>query len=207
MFLFFFGFVFFFLFFFFFFFKQKTAYEIMPSLVGSEMCIRDSKNILFLFLFLFFTISVSKYIIGYKHNFYLSYQIYLYIYIYLYINLYNVIYQTSLVISFGNQSYSTNFFYIGTTLISKSGQILQTSYLVLTTQYLTVRTILLRYLIWIKFPCTCLLYTSDAADDMQCVDLGGRRIIKKKKKNKVQHYNNKQYDIKWILINNKEVNK
>ena len=24
----------------------------------------------------------------------------------------------------------------------------------------------------------CLLYTSDAADDMQCVDLGGRRIIK-----------------------------
>src|SRR5450756_3048368 len=29
-------------FFFFFFFKQKTAYEIMPSLVGSEMCIRDS---------------------------------------------------------------------------------------------------------------------------------------------------------------------
>eukprot|EP00826_Nyctotherus_ovalis_P005898 TRINITY_DN11346_c0_g7_i1.p1 TRINITY_DN11346_c0_g7~~TRINITY_DN11346_c0_g7_i1.p1 ORF type:complete len:393 (-),score=87.89 TRINITY_DN11346_c0_g7_i1:26-1204(-) len=28
----------------------------------------------------------------------------------------------------------------------------------------------------------CLLYTSDAADDMQCVDLGGRRIIKKKKK-------------------------
>ena len=27
------------------FFKQKTAYEIMPSLVGSEMCIRDSANI------------------------------------------------------------------------------------------------------------------------------------------------------------------
>ena len=29
---------------FFFFFKQKTAYEIMPSLVGSEMCIRDRYN-------------------------------------------------------------------------------------------------------------------------------------------------------------------
>src|SRR5450756_2867773 len=29
----------------FFFFKQKTAYEIMPSLVGSEMCIRDRINI------------------------------------------------------------------------------------------------------------------------------------------------------------------
>src|SRR5450756_1298614 len=29
--------------------------------------------------------------------------------------------------------------------------------------------------------CLCLLYTSDAADDLLCVDLGGRRIIKKKK--------------------------
>src|SRR5450756_2308501 len=28
----------------------------------------------------------------------------------------------------------------------------------------------------------CLLYTSDAADDLLCVDLGGRRIIKTKKK-------------------------
>ena len=28
---------------------------------------------------------------------------------------------------------------------------------------------------------TCLLYTSDAADDLLCVDLGGRRLIKKKK--------------------------
>ena len=28
----------------------------------------------------------------------------------------------------------------------------------------------------------CLLHTSDAADDLLCVDLGGRRIIKKKKK-------------------------
>ena len=26
----------------------------------------------------------------------------------------------------------------------------------------------------------CLLYTSDAADDLLCVDFGGRRIIKKK---------------------------
>ena len=28
---------------------------------------------------------------------------------------------------------------------------------------------------------SCLLYTSDAADDKALVDLGGRRIIKKKK--------------------------
>ncbi len=29
------------------------------------------------------------------------------------------------------------------------------------------------------------LYTSDAADDLRCVDLGGRRIIKKKKKKNI----------------------
>ena len=34
----------------------------------------------------------------------------------------------------------------------------------------------------------CLLYTSDAADDLLCVDLGGRRIIKKKKI--IRHDNN-----------------
>ena len=33
---------------------------------------------------------------------------------------------------------------------------------------------------------TCLLYTSDAADERSSVDLGGRRIIKKKKKEAVQ---------------------
>ena len=26
----------------------------------------------------------------------------------------------------------------------------------------------------------CLLYTSDAADDLLCVDIGGRRLLKKK---------------------------
>ena len=31
---------------------------------------------------------------------------------------------------------------------------------------------------------TCLLYTSDAADERSSVDLGGRRIIKKKKQEK-----------------------
>ena len=36
-------------------------------------------------------------------------------------------------------------------------------------------------IVWIAW--ICLLYTSDAADDLLCVDLGGRRIMKKKKKN------------------------
>ena len=31
----------------------------------------------------------------------------------------------------------------------------------------------------------CLLYTSDAADERSSVDLGGRRIIKKKKTGKI----------------------
>ena len=36
----------------------------------------------------------------------------------------------------------------------------------------------------------CLLYTSDAADDLLCVDLGGRRIIKKKKNKNTINYKN-----------------
>ena len=34
-------------------------------------------------------------------------------------------------------------------------------------------------------PAGCLLYTSDAADERSSVDLGGRRIIKKKNKSKI----------------------
>ena len=38
-------------------------------------------------------------------------------------------------------------------------------------------------------PVSCLLYTSDAADDLLCVDLGGRRILKKKTKaRRTMHY-------------------
>ena len=33
---------------------------------------------------------------------------------------------------------------------------------------------------------TCLLYTSDAADERSSVDLGGRRIFKKKKQNTIR---------------------
>src|SRR5450756_3223855 len=80
--------LFFFLCSFFFFFKQKTAYEIMPSLVGSEMCIRDSCHP--------GGCGAGVCLAALRHR--------------------------------------------------------------------------------------CLLYTSDAADDLLCVDLGGRRIIKKKKK-------------------------
>ena len=41
----------------------------------------------------------------------------------------------------------------------------------------------------------CLLYTSDAADERSSVDLGGRRIIKKKNSREKQrsHENNTKY--------------
>ena len=39
---------------------------------------------------------------------------------------------------------------------------------------------------------TCLLYTSDAADERSSVDLGGRRIIKKKK--------NVDIKLRWMSI-------
>ena len=41
-------------------------------------------------------------------------------------------------------------------------------------------------IIKLNFLYTCLLYTSDAADERSSVDLGGRRIIKKKKKVKLR---------------------
>ncbi len=43
-------------------------------------------------------------------------------------------------------------------------------------------------LMTITGPYSCLLYTSDAADDLLCLNLGGRRTIKKKKtKQDTQH--------------------
>ena len=43
-------------------------------------------------------------------------------------------------------------------------------------------------------PKPCLLYTSDAADERSSVDLGGRRIIKKKKNKNTQHKQNNKKD-------------
>ena len=95
---------------FFFFFKQKTAYEMLRSLVGSEMCIRDR------------SMAITKEIKG----------------------------AAILNNAFTAGSYAGG---DGVALCS-----------------------------------ACLLYTSDAADDLLCVDLGGRRIIKKKKIHKHSKY-------------------
>ena len=91
----------------FFFFKQKTAYEMLRSLVGSEMCIRD--------------------------------RIYLW------------------------RQYNSQLRNLQSSI---------TGFKVKMSRFVDLT--------------TCLLYTSDAADDLLCVDLGGRRIIKKKKEQEIK---------------------
>ena len=46
----------------------------------------------------------------------------------------------------------------------------------------------------------CLLYTSDAADDSLRVDLGGRRIIKKRKKKKIFFKQKTAYEMHERLV-------
>ena len=46
---------------------------------------------------------------------------------------------------------------------------------------------------------TCLLYTSDAADERSSVDLGGRRIIKKKKRREIEVLDVLEYKTKQIV--------
>ena len=93
----------------FFFFKQKTAYEMLRSLVGSEMCIRDREN---------YTQKIPE----------------------------------------------RSWYFSAWTSAGGIKRINKGEY---------------------ELSQDCLLYTSDAADDLLCVDLGGRRIIKKKKNKKI----------------------
>ena len=52
---------------------------------------------------------------------------------------------------------------------------------------------------------TCLLYTSDAADERSSVDLGGRRIIKKKNKRQQEWGTYNKYDeVKYTNVAKKE---
>ena len=55
-------------------------------------------------------------------------------------------------------------------------------------------------LIYTRLRCiTCLLYTSDAADERSSVDLGGRRIIKKKKEEKEKEKKKKKKIIRHSM--------
>eukprot|EP00658_Telonema_sp_P-2_P037147 TRINITY_DN26746_c0_g1_i2.p2 TRINITY_DN26746_c0_g1~~TRINITY_DN26746_c0_g1_i2.p2 ORF type:complete len:110 (-),score=52.26 TRINITY_DN26746_c0_g1_i2:82-411(-) len=104
---------------FFFFFKQKTAYEMLRSLVGSEMCIRDRRKSIQRLRKECNTLRTEN-----EHN--------------------------------------------SKTLTSQAAELE------------VFRTNEQRALS-IEYVKNCLLYTSDAADEEDSVDLGGRRIIKKKK--------------------------
>eukprot|EP00658_Telonema_sp_P-2_P052673 TRINITY_DN40914_c0_g1_i1.p1 TRINITY_DN40914_c0_g1~~TRINITY_DN40914_c0_g1_i1.p1 ORF type:complete len:123 (+),score=33.61 TRINITY_DN40914_c0_g1_i1:75-443(+) len=117
----------------FFFFKQKTAYEMLRSLVGSEMCIRDSHQ--------------ARYLpkdLRYEQRDHLD------------------------TCSPSQRSY-----------YSRCEQ-----YWVPDGSKAQGPPCLLHLPLHHQSPLhlPCLLYTSDAADEEDSVDLGGRRIIKKKKK-------------------------
>ena len=115
-----------------FFFKQKTAYEMLKSLVGSEMCIRDR-----------------------THAAEASYN-----------NHWGV------PLTLARMPVDTDFAVIEIGM-NHPGEIAPLARLA----KLDVA------MITIVAPAhleACLLYTSDAADDLPCVDLGGCRIIKKK---------------------------
>ena len=118
-----------------FFFKQKTAYEMLRSLVGSEMCIRD------------------RFLSDYSED------------------------QEALL-----ESAVINFKSRGVTTLVITGEMLykQADYLFphAIAQSPFGRPLLSK----MELDMLCLLYTSDAADDLLCVDLGGRRIIKQKNK-------------------------
>ncbi|VTU56170.1 hypothetical protein AMBR_EADFOONE_02828 [Lacticaseibacillus rhamnosus] len=107
----------------FFFFKQKTAYEILSGLVGSEMCIRDSCG------------TDSPWSITNSNRF--------------------------------SSGWNRSLLYANHKCIRDSA----------TNQCRRQDVTKRAY----AYASACLLYTSDAADDSPCVDLGGRRIIKKKK--------------------------
>ena len=117
-----------------FFFKQKTAYEMLRSLVGSEMCIRDRTA----------QVAFSAEVKQQRLNLTLK------------------------AVSFPEAIRQ---------LFAGSKE-----------RY-SVDPALRDLKVTANLKNTCLLYTSDAADDLLCVDLGGRRIIKKKKKkNKYREY-------------------
>eukprot|EP00658_Telonema_sp_P-2_P022182 TRINITY_DN1885_c0_g1_i5.p1 TRINITY_DN1885_c0_g1~~TRINITY_DN1885_c0_g1_i5.p1 ORF type:complete len:152 (-),score=61.05 TRINITY_DN1885_c0_g1_i5:113-568(-) len=128
--------------FFFFFFKQKTAYEMLRSLVGSEMCIRDREKTKALAEAqkakgnAAFAKGDNK--TALRH------------------------YTMAINLAPENAVYYSNRSAAHAGMGSWS-LCLEDSH----------KTIELR---------PCLLYTSDAADEEDSVDLGGRRIIKKKKK-------------------------
>eukprot|EP00658_Telonema_sp_P-2_P050507 TRINITY_DN38542_c0_g1_i1.p1 TRINITY_DN38542_c0_g1~~TRINITY_DN38542_c0_g1_i1.p1 ORF type:complete len:144 (+),score=58.84 TRINITY_DN38542_c0_g1_i1:45-476(+) len=128
---------------FFFFFKQKTAYEMLRSLVGSEMCIRDRVE----------TVLDSEAI--------------------------------CVKADFVRESRVTRDRFDKLLLLAvdpDSGNCFQ---IPVVPEFDQNAIVMPKDSLPLSAFETCLLYTSDAADEEDSVDLGGRRIIKKKKNKKI----------------------
>eukprot|EP00658_Telonema_sp_P-2_P047185 TRINITY_DN35739_c0_g1_i1.p1 TRINITY_DN35739_c0_g1~~TRINITY_DN35739_c0_g1_i1.p1 ORF type:complete len:142 (+),score=33.79 TRINITY_DN35739_c0_g1_i1:48-473(+) len=124
----------------FFFFKQKTAYEMLRSLVGSEMCIRDRS--------LLTSRCNSNYELRRRRG-----------------------HSLRTLHPYHSYPWFRHLMMIGTKVtppLLRRPRRHQTPSLAALLQ-------------------DCLLYTSDAADEEDSVDLGGRRIIKKKKIEKIEN--------------------
>eukprot|EP00658_Telonema_sp_P-2_P045037 TRINITY_DN32942_c0_g1_i1.p1 TRINITY_DN32942_c0_g1~~TRINITY_DN32942_c0_g1_i1.p1 ORF type:complete len:142 (+),score=60.69 TRINITY_DN32942_c0_g1_i1:15-440(+) len=123
----------------FFFFKQKTAYEMLRSLVGSEMCIRDRcKGKLNEAMDLVNHYRTEEAIVKLQQGV-------------------EAVAELKERPGFLGLDFLDEFFFGADGYESLKAKIEDKIYV-------------------------CLLYTSDAADEEDSVDLGGRRIIKKKKK-------------------------
>eukprot|EP00825_Cyclidium_porcatum_P050406 TRINITY_DN8984_c0_g1_i4.p1 TRINITY_DN8984_c0_g1~~TRINITY_DN8984_c0_g1_i4.p1 ORF type:complete len:147 (+),score=22.32 TRINITY_DN8984_c0_g1_i4:118-558(+) len=139
----------------------------MPSLVGSEMCIRDRIEVAHLLL------ANTAFLVRDKYKFH--------------------------TISNSMMSDTTQLLFRSHSLYLVKNQC--SSFLIILQPHIGLD---ISHVLCVD---TCLLYTSDAADDMQCVDLGGRRIIKKKKKknNKYQGYHNKKNKEKKTVVQSTDI--
>eukprot|EP00658_Telonema_sp_P-2_P065514 TRINITY_DN54736_c0_g1_i1.p1 TRINITY_DN54736_c0_g1~~TRINITY_DN54736_c0_g1_i1.p1 ORF type:complete len:153 (-),score=45.22 TRINITY_DN54736_c0_g1_i1:20-478(-) len=141
---------------FFFFFKQKTAYEMLRSLVGSEMCIRDSSSSVLLpdysmLVHGFIKVRGSAATEGGGHT-----------------REHGDPRQWCRPSCLERWEHGEPAVDLGSDVGHTPG---------------VLRAWRCECFQTIRSHLTCLLYTSDAADEEDSVDLGGRRIIKKKKKN------------------------
>src|SRR5450756_951406 len=200
-------------FFFFFFFKQKTAYEIMPSLVGSEMCIRDSINTirpeeevaypgdramerriksLIRWNAMAMVVRQNKYDagigghistyaslatlleVGFNHFFHASYGDQPGDLIYFQGHASPGVYGRAFLEGRLSEERLKNFRHE----LRETPGLSSYPHPWLMPDFWSFPTVSMG----LGPINACLLYTSDAADDLLCVDLGGRRIIKKKKK-------------------------
>ena len=125
----------------FFCFKHKTAYEMLRSLVGSEMCIRDSNE---------GCLSVPG-----IHE--------------------DVLRKKTIKIRYFDENWVEH----TKTFTGIVARVIQHEYDHLEGKVFTDHLSPMRKLLLKGKLNDCLLYTSDAADELLCVDLGGRRIINK----------------------------